>query len=66
VAEIAEAGVGRKAVIAAEHMLANAICANVANWFDEHYSSGFAYEIHSIRSDVPPGQKSHWIVQGFR
>lgn len=61
-AEIAEAGVGKKAVISAEHMLANAICANVANWYSEHYAAGFAYEIHSIRSDVRRLQESTWIV----
>ena len=60
--EIAEAGVGKKAVISTEHMLANAICANVANWYCEHYAAGFAYEMHSIRSDVHRLQESAWIV----
>jgi hypothetical protein len=57
VAEIAEAGVGRKAVVAAEHTLANAICANVSNWYAEHYTGGFAYEVHSLRSDASPKRK---------
>jgi hypothetical protein len=63
VAEIAEAGVGRKAVVAAERTLANALCADAAKWHSDSYAADIAYEIHSVRSDVRrPMREMWWVV----
>jgi hypothetical protein len=57
VAEIAEAGVGRKAVVSAELLLGTAIAAETRSWYRTQYASMSAWEVHNIRADVTPRLK---------
>ena len=56
-AEIAEAGVGRKAVVSAELLWGTAIAAETRSWHRTQYASMSAWEVHNIRADVTPRLK---------
>ena len=62
VADIAEAGVGRKAVVAAEVLLGTSVASDTSTWYRSQYVEMAAtdtdatrtWEVHSVRADVTP------------
>ena len=64
-ADIAEAGVGRKAVVSAEILLGTAVAADTASWYRSQYAAvmcedveaAATWEVHNIRADATGGPK---------